>query len=88
MTTIWFLGVIVKNFTFPSSMGLVGAAASVTFVAWFCHRVSDLIQSSINSLMVSFVGFLLVHTCLFHGYMNLVSELIKFADRDFYHVCW
>ena len=36
--------------------------------------------------MASFFGLLLVHTCLFHGYMNFMSELMRFADREFYQV--
>ena len=29
---------------------------------------------------------ILIHTCVLHSYLNMVSELTQFADRDFYHV--
>ena len=29
---------------------------------------------------------ILIHTCVLHSYLNMVSELTRFADRDFYHV--
>ena len=37
--------------------------------------------------MCAFFGFLCVHTCIFHGYMNFVAELLRFADREFYQAC-
>ena len=36
--------------------------------------------------MSTFFGYLLVHTCVFHGFMNFMSELLRFADREFYQV--
>lgn len=89
LTTIWYLGVIGKDFTFPSSMRFAFLMCAFCDKYWsvlIIIRFFDLVQCYINSLLSAFFGFLLVHTCVFHGYMNFVSELLRFADREFYQV--
>ena len=40
----------------------------------------------LNCVLCAFLGYVLVHTCIFHAYLNMVSELLRFADREFYEV--
>lgn len=46
----------------------------------------ELMWCYMNSLLITFLGYLVVQTCVFHSYMNLAAELLRFADREFYLV--
>ncbi len=51
-----------------------------------CFSWSDLLGSYLNCVLSAFLGYLLVHTCIFHAYLNMTSEILTFADREFYEV--
>lgn len=51
-------------------------------------RLEDLLGCYLKSLLAAFFIFLLVHTCVLHSYMNFVSEVMRFADRNFYQDWW
>lgn len=43
-------------------------------------------QCYISALLLDFLLLIILHMCVFHAFSNLVSEITRFADRQFYNV--
>ena len=49
-------------------------------------RAEALLQCYISALLLAFLLLVIVHMCVLHSYSNLASEIMRFADRQFYGV--
>lgn len=52
----------------------------------YISSVNDLIHCYLTNLLCAFFMLVLVHTCILHFYHNLLCEVTRFGDREFYNV--
>lgn len=57
---------------------------------WFhlshLSRSGDLLKCYISALLLAFLLLVIIHMSVLHAYVNFASELMRFADRQFYSV--
>ena len=52
----------------------------------FCYRIDDLAEMYQMIILVSPAMYFLASISLLHAMLNLIAELTRFADREFYLV--
>ena len=52
------------------------------------YRQADLIHLFMMCLVMGFPIKLIGHTAILHGYLNMSAELMRFADHQFFSVCF
>ena len=53
----------------------------------FISRQGDLVNTLLMCLVLAFVIKFIAHTAILNAYLNMMAELMGFADRQFFSVC-
>lgn len=52
----------------------------------FAYRQDDLVNTLLMCLVLAFVLKFIAHTAILNAYLNMMAEIMRFADRQFFSV--